>query len=193
MKTPIQLIVGLGNPGPQYHRTRHNAGADLVLKLAQQNNVSFKSESRFFGDTARMHVGNQDVRLLLPTTYMNRSGQAVAAMAQFYRIPPQAILIVHDELDLPVGTARFKLAGGPGGNNGVRSVIQSLGNERNFARLRIGIGHPGNAGDVTNYVLGKAPASEQQQIDDSIDDALQLLPLAVAGDWQQAMNKLHGK
>ncbi len=191
MKTPIQLIIGLGNPGPEYHRTRHNAGADFVLELAHQHNVTLKPESKFFGSTGRTRIGNRDVRLLLPNTYMNRSGQAVAPMARFYQIPPDAILVVHDELDLPPGIARFKLGGGPGGNNGLRSVIQSLGNCRDFARLRIGIGHPGNAKDVTNYVLGKASKSDQQQIDDSMDDALHILPVAVEGDWQQAMNELH--
>ncbi|MGS2724785.1 aminoacyl-tRNA hydrolase [Porticoccus sp. GXU_MW_L64] len=187
----VELIVGLGNPGPKYDRTRHNAGADFVVELARQCGVALKPESKFFGDTARVRIGNRDVRLLIPTTFMNRSGQAIGAMARFYQIAPQAILVVHDELDLPPGTARFKNGGGHGGHNGLRDTIQALGNSREFARLRIGIGHPGNAKDVINYVLCKASKSDQQHIDGSIDNALRSLPLAVEGKWELAMTELH--
>lgn len=191
MDTPIELIVGLGNPGPKYDRTRHNAGADFVLELARSCGASFKTESKFFGDTARVRIGNRDVRLLIPSTFMNRSGQAISAMARFYQIAPEAILVAHDELDLPPGTARFKHGGGHGGHNGLRDTISSLANNRNFARLRLGIGHPGNAKQVVDFVLKKAPQSEQQLIDDSIDNALRSLPLAVEGKWELAMTKLH--
>ena len=189
--TPVELIVGLGNPGPKYHRTRHNAGADFVLELARQCGASLKPESKVFGDTARVRIDNRDVRLLIPTTFMNRSGQAIGAMARFYQVAPEAILVAHDELDLPPGVTRFKRSGGHGGHNGLRDTIAALANNRDFARLRIGIGHPGNAKDVVNYVLCKASGSDQQLIDNNIDDALRALPMAVDGKWELAMTKLH--
>ncbi|HEY7884291.1 MAG TPA: aminoacyl-tRNA hydrolase [Cellvibrionaceae bacterium] len=191
MDTPVSLIVGLGNPGPDYDRTRHNAGADLVSELARQLGTSLSADKKFFGNTARIRLANRDIHLLIPTTYMNRSGQAVAALAQFYKIPPEHILIAHDELDLAPGIARLKIGGGHGGHNGLRDTISALGNNRNFARLRIGIGHPGQASQVVNYVLKKAPSSEQQLTDTAIDNAIAVLPQVVAGQWNAAMNKLH--
>lgn len=187
----LQLIVGLGNPGAEYDRTRHNAGADLVTGLARQMGASLVPENRFFGLTARLDLQGRDLRLLIPTTYMNRSGQAVGAMATFFKIPPEAILVVHDELDLAPGIARLKHGGGHGGHNGLRDIISALGNNRDFARLRLGIGHPGNAAQVANFVLKRAPASEQSLTDDAIDRAIDILPLAVKGDWDSAMHKLH--
>jgi len=191
LETPVELIVGLGNPGPNYERTRHNAGADLVLELAKAHHVELKHDAKFFGDTAKISVDNRDVRLLIPTTFMNRSGQSVAALARFYQVPVNAILVVHDELDLPPGAARFKKAGGHGGHNGLRDIIQSLGNNKEFSRLRIGIGHPGDARQVADYVLKKASSSDQQRILNSIDDALRQLPLAINGQWERAMTALH--
>ncbi len=191
MDTPVELIVGLGNPGPNYERTRHNAGADLVLELAKSLHVELKHESKFFGDTARVTLGGHDVRLLIPSTFMNLSGKSVNALAKFYQIAPEAILVVHDELDKPPGEARFKKGGGHGGHNGLRDTIKCLGNNKEFARLRIGIGHPGNAKQVADYVLKKASPNDQQLIINSIDDALRALPLAVAGEWEKAMLKLH--
>ena len=191
MDTPVELIVGLGNPGPNYERTRHNAGADLVLALAQSLHVELKFESKFFGETARVTIGNRDVRLLIPSTFMNLSGKAIGALSKFYQIVPQRILVAHDELDLPPGVARFKKGGGHGGHNGLRDTIQSLGNSRDFARIRIGIGHPGQANLVTDYVLKKAPPSDFQLIANSIDNALHQLPLAVDGQWEKAMMALH--
>ena len=191
MDTPVELIVGLGNPGPNYERTRHNAGADLVLELAKSLHVELKHESKFFGDTARVTLHGHDVRLLIPSTFMNLSGKSVNALAKFYQIAPEAILVVHDELDKPPGEARFKKGGGHGGHNGLRDTIKCLGNNKEFARLRIGIGHPGNAKQVADYVLKKASPNDQQLIIDSIDDALRALPLAVAGEWEKAMLKLH--
>ena len=193
MDTPVQLIVGLGNPGQQYEQTRHNAGADFVLALSNHCGITLKPESKFFGATGRVTLENHDVRLLVPDTYMNRSGKAVAALAGFYQIPPEAILIAHDELDLKPGTARLKLGGGHGGHNGLRDTIQALGNNRNFARLRIGIGHPGSASEVVNFVLRKAPQSEQQLINQSIDDALRVMPITAAGKWNDAMKELHSQ
>jgi PTH1 family peptidyl-tRNA hydrolase len=191
LDTPVELIVGLGNPGPNYERTRHNAGADLVLELAKSLHVELKHESKFFGDTARVTLHGHDVRLLIPSTFMNLSGKSINALAKFYQIAPEAILVVHDELDKPPGEARFKKGGGHGGHNGLRDTIKCLGNNKEFARLRIGIGHPGNAKQVADYVLKKASPNDQQLIVNSIDDALRALPLAVAGEWEKAMLKLH--
>lgn len=188
---PLQLIVGLGNPGSDYERTRHNAGADLVTELARQTGASLAQENRFFGLTARTTYQGRDLRLLIPTTFMNRSGQAVGALATFFKIPPEAILVVHDELDLTPGIARLKHSGGHGGHNGLRDIIAALGNNRDFARLRIGIGHPGNAAQVANFVLKRAPSSEQTLIDDAIDRSIDVLPQAVKGDWSNAMKTLH--
>jgi PTH1 family peptidyl-tRNA hydrolase len=193
LDTPVQLIVGLGNPGQQYEQTRHNAGADFVLALSKYCGVTLKPEAKFFGAIGRATLDDHNVRLLVPDTYMNRSGKAVAAMAGFYQIPPEAILIAHDELDLSPGVARLKLGGGHGGHNGLRDTIQALGNNRNFARLRIGIGHPGSSSEVVNFVLCKAPQSEQQLINQSIDDALRVIPMAATGQWNNAMKELHSQ
>lgn len=187
---PIKLIVGLGNPGPEYQDTRHNAGANFVLQLAQQYKVELQAESKFFGLCAQVRIGSQSIRLLNPTTYMNLSGKAVAAIAGFYKIPVENILVVHDELDLPPGIVRLKI-GGSGGGNGVRDIIQSLGNQKSFRRLRIGIGHPGNARDVTNYVLKKPSSSDRESIQLGIDNALAVLPALVEGEWEAPMKKLH--
>jgi PTH1 family peptidyl-tRNA hydrolase len=191
LQAPVELIVGLGNPGPNYERTRHNAGADLVLELAKSLHVELKHESKFFGDTARVTLDGHDVRLLITSTFMNLSGKSVNGLAKFYQIAPENILVVHDELDLSPGVSRFKKGGGHGGHNGLRDTIKCLGNNKDFARLRIGIGHPGNAKQVADYVLKKASPDDQQLIINSIDDALRALPLAVAGEWEKAMLKLH--
>ncbi|UTF61326.1 aminoacyl-tRNA hydrolase [Gilvimarinus sp. DA14] len=191
MDTAVQLIVGLGNPGSEYDRTRHNAGADLVSELARQAGTSLSPEKKFFGNTARINLGSRQVHLLIPTTFMNRSGQAIGALAQFYKIEPEAILVAHDELDLNPGVVRLKIGGGHGGHNGLRDTISALGNNKNFARIRIGIGHPGHASKVTGHVLKRAGSAEQQLIDESIDRAIDALPLAVNGEWNKAMHKLH--
>ncbi|MDO7565878.1 MAG: aminoacyl-tRNA hydrolase, partial [OM182 bacterium] len=187
MDTPVEIIVGLGNPGPNYDRTRHNVGADFVRELAKSWHADFKHETKFYGDSAKVVIDNRDIRLLIPSTYMNRSGQAVAALARFYQVPVDAILVVHDELDMPPGVAKFKKGGGHGGHNGLRDIIQSLGNNKDFARLRIGIGHPGTASQVADYVLKKAAPNDQQLISNSMDDAQRALPLALAGHWEKAM------
>lgn len=191
MDNIIKLIVGLGNPGTEYAHTRHNAGADFVSALAQQYSIQLTPDAKFFGLSGRIFIGAQDVRLLIPTTYMNLSGKAVGALAQFYKIPAESILVAHDELDLAPGVARLKIGGGHGGHNGLKDIIKALGNNKNFARLRIGIDHPGNAKLVSNYVLKKAPSNEQQLIEDSIDRSLRVLPLAISGEWNQAMKELH--
>jgi len=191
LDAPVELIVGLGNPGSNYERTRHNAGADFVLALANSCNVPIKQEGKFFGGTALVQIEGQAVRLLIPSTFMNLSGKSVAAIAHFYKVPTNRILIAHDELDLSPGTARFKKGGGHGGHNGLRDTVQCLGNNKDFARLRIGIGHPGNAKQVADYVLKKAPTKEQDLINNSIDDAMRHLALAVTGQWERAMTALH--
>lgn len=186
----VSLIVGLGNPGSEYEQTRHNAGFFLVERLAEQNGASFRRETKFHGTVARVNIGGRNIWLLKPDTFMNRSGQAVGAMANFYKIEPEAIILAHDELDLDPGTARLKLNGGHGGHNGLRDTIAHLGT-KSFQRLRIGIGHPGNAKQVSNYVLKKASVDDQIDIDHSIDRIIKVLPLIIAGDSQKAMNELH--
>ncbi|RAU19564.1 aminoacyl-tRNA hydrolase [Nitrincola tibetensis] len=191
MNDQIALIVGLGNPGTQYAHTRHNAGADLVEQLAAHLNSPLKPEPRFHGFTTKVNLNNLSVHLLIPSTFMNLSGQSVAALANFYKIQANQILVAHDELDLQPGTARLKFSGGHGGHNGLRDIISRLGNTKDFYRLRIGIGHPGHASQVSGYVLTKAPKAEQLQTQAAIDEALRFLPLAVSGEWQRAMNQLH--
>ena len=191
--TAIQLIVGLGNPGPEYDQTRHNAGALFVERLAEQQRVSLSLDKKYFGLVGKFSHQGRDVRLLIPTTYMNRSGQAVAALANFFRIPIEAILVAHDELDMPPGVAKLKQGGGHGGHNGLRDIIAQLGNNNNFYRLRLGIGHPGVASMVSNFVLGRAPRAEQEKLDASIDFALGVLPDILAGEWNRAMKNLHSQ
>ena len=187
----IKLIVGLANPGAEYAATRHNAGAWYVDLLAERHHQSLKEENKFFGYTARLNVGGKDVRLLVPTTFMNLSGKAVAAMATFYRIAPEEILVAHDELDLPPGVAKFKLGGGHGGHNGLKDIISKLGNNPNFHRLRVGIGHPGDRHKVVGFVLGKPPASEQTLIDNAVDEAARCTDVWLKEDLLKAMNRLH--
>jgi PTH1 family peptidyl-tRNA hydrolase len=187
----IKLIVGLGNPGSDYRGTRHNAGADFVEELARQCGSSLQADSKFFGLAGRTSLSGHDLRLLIPTTFMNRSGKAVAALAGFYKIAPEEILVAHDELDIPAGTARFKRGGGHGGHNGLRDIVPSLANNKDFCRLRIGIGHPGHASKVTGYVLGAPSQVDRTRIDACIDEAIASLPLLLAGDDTKAMTRLH--
>lgn len=189
--TAIKLIAGLGNPGSEYRGTRHNAGADFVEELARQCSTSLQPESKFFGLSGRVTLAGHDLRLLIPTTFMNRSGKAVAAMANFYKISPEEILIAHDELDIPAGTARFKLGGGHGGHNGLRDIVPALGNNKNFHRLRIGIDHPGHASKVSGHVLSTPSQVDRSRIDASIAEAIAALPLLLAGDATKAMTRLH--
>ncbi len=187
----IKLIVGLANPGCEYASTRHNAGAWFIEQLAQRYNQSLKNETKFFGYTARINVNNQDIRLLIPTTYMNLSGKAVQAMATFYQIKPEEILVAHDELDLNPGNAKFKLGGGHGGHNGLKDIINKLGNNPNFYRLRIGIGHPGDKSKVVGFVLNKPSKPEQNLIDQAIDESVRCTEVLVNQGIEAAMNRLH--
>ena len=188
---PIKLIVGLGNPGTQYEQTRHNAGKDWLIQLAKQEGISLTTEKRFFGDYGQGFVDGQKLHLLAPNTFMNLSGQAVQALCSFYKIDTQNILVAHDELDLPAGTARLKLGGGHGGHNGLRDIISKLSGDKNFHRLRLGIGHPGNAKLVASYVLKKAPLEERISTQHSMDKAMKAIPQVMSGQWQKAMNDLH--
>ncbi|HJN53074.1 MAG: aminoacyl-tRNA hydrolase [Pseudomonadales bacterium] len=191
MAEALQLIVGLGNPGAKYHNTRHNVGARFVSGLAQLESAQFKPERKFFGLASRVMMEGSEIRFLLPTTFMNESGRSVSAMVRFYKIPTSAILIAHDELDMPPGTVRFKQGGGHGGHKGLRDIIAALGGDKGFNRLRIGIGHPGSSDQVLNYVLGRAAMSDVALTNTGLEDALEALPFALAGEWQKAMNLLH--
>ncbi|MCY3689759.1 MAG: aminoacyl-tRNA hydrolase [Gammaproteobacteria bacterium] len=187
----MQLIVGLGNPEPAYAGNRHNAGLWFMRRLCAAHGGEMRAQDKFFGETGAFRIADTEIRLLWPTTYMNLSGRSVAAMCNFYRIAPESMLVAYDEIDLEVGDIRFKAGGGHGGHNGLRSIIESLGGQKDFRRLRIGIGHPGHKSLVTNYVLGNPPAQEVEIIENRIDDAIALIPGAVAGDWEEAMRILH--
>ena len=188
----VQLIVGLGNPGAEYEQTRHNAGFWFVDALACANQCCLRNEARFHAEVARCTLHGNDCRLQKPTTFMNRSGQAVIALANFLRIPPTEILIVHDELDLPPGTARLKRGGGHGGHNGLRDLIAHLGTQ-DFMRLRLGVGHPGDRDQVVDYVLHRPSREDRELIDAAMQRALDVMPLAVAGEFERAMHKLHSE
>jgi len=187
----IQLIAGLGNPGPEYSKTRHNAGAWFVELLAQQFNIALRPEKKYSGLYGKGKIGGQLVHLLIPTTFMNRSGKAVAPLANFFRISVDNILVAHDELDMDPGACKIKLGGGHGGHNGLRDIISSLANNKDFYRLRIGIGHPGHRDRVTGHVLGKAPVNEQNLIEQAIDEASRCFEIWQKDDIKKAQNRLH--
>ncbi len=187
----IKLIVGLGNPGAEYEATRHNAGVWFIQALANAYNLQFKAEKAYFGFTARGQIDGNDVRLLIPTTFMNLSGKAVQALSNFYKIEVEEILVAYDELDLPPGAAKLKKDGGHGGHNGLKSIIQSLGNRKDFHRLRLGIGHPGSKHLVTAHVLSKPSISDRKLIDNCIEDSLAVINKIIQGEWAEAMNQLH--
>ncbi|MCI4411786.1 MAG: aminoacyl-tRNA hydrolase [Thiotrichales bacterium] len=187
-----QLIVGLGNPGKEYETTRHNAGFFFVDALAEVWKTHFSLQTKFFGQVAKANVHGVEVWLLKPTTFMNRSGMAVAALANFYKISPQAILAIHDELDIQPGEARLKVGGGAGGHNGLKDMIKALGTQE-FMRLRLGIGHPGHASQVANYVLHPCAKQERDAIDNAIARSLHVMDLLMDDKMPLAMNKLHTK
>ena len=187
----IKLIVGLGNPGDKYTDTRHNAGEWLIERLARRFNVSLNPESKFFGKTARTLVNGKEVRLLVPTTFMNLSGKAVGALASFYRIKPEEILVIHDELDLPPGTAKLKQGGGLGGHNGLKDIVAQLGNNNNFYRLRIGIGHPGHRDLVAGYVLNKPSPADRDALEKVLDEATDCVEIIFKDGMVKATNRLN--
>lgn len=185
-----RLVVGLGNPGAEYTETRHNAGFWFCERLADKLGVRFRHESRFHGFVA--HARDAGLWLLMPQTYMNRSGQSVGALARFYRIAPAEILVVHDELDLPPGQLRLKFGGGLGGHNGLKDTSAHVATN-DYWRLRIGIGHPGDRNEVVNYVLKSARREEQAQIDEALDRALAAWPLIARGEWNAATTRVNAR
>jgi peptidyl-tRNA hydrolase, PTH1 family len=188
---PLKLIVGLGNPGTEYARTRHNAGFQFADELARRYGATFRSEPRHRAELARARVGHDDVWLLKPMNYMNHSGDPVRSVATFYKVPVQSILVAYDELDFPAGVVRLKSGGGAAGHNGMRDVIAQMGDE--FWRLRLGIGHPGDRALVLDYVLGRPSAVDAQLIRDAIDAAADSVPTLLNEGAQIAMNRLHGR
>lgn len=188
--TAIRLIVGLGNPGREYETTRHNVGFLWVDELARAQKLNFKSESKFHGLTARGQLHGHEVLLLKPQTFMNVSGRSVGALVQFYKIAPAEMLVVHDELDLPPGVARLKMGGGHGGHNGLKDIIAHLGS-KDFWRLRLGIGHPGERDVVADYVLSDPRREERELIEDAMQQAQNIAHLVIEGKTEAAMLKLH--
>ena len=186
----IKLICGLGNPGREHERDRHNAGFWFVQRLAASLGATLRAESKFQGVVAKASAPAGEVWLVMPTTYMNLSGQSVAALARFYKIAPEESLVVHDELDFPAGVVKLKEGGGIAGHNGLKDVASRLASQ-NFWRLRIGIGHPGDRNRVVDYVLSSPPQSERTLIEQSIERALDVMPLVLDGQMQSAMMKLH--
>lgn len=186
----IQLIVGLGNPGREYEKSRHNVGFWFIKALAEQYNTTFRSEAKFKGLTCQININDHNCRMLFPLTYMNLSGEAVKAMVDFYNIAPETILAIHDDLDFDPGIIRFKKDGGHGGHKGLLSIINHL-HSKEFYRLRIGIGHPKDKDAVVGYVLRQPARSEKQLIEKAIDDGIQVVPEIVAGNIEKVMTILH--
>ena len=186
----LKVIVGLGNPGPKYTETRHNAGFWFIDEVARKYSATFRPEKKFHGEVAKMTLEGNDIWLLKPDTFMNRSGLAVQSLLSFYRITAEQLLVAHDEIDLPPGTAKLKTGGGHGGHNGLRDIISQLGTKE-FHRLRIGVGHPGSKDQVVDYVLHNASRDERILIDRDIDDAVSVMPELACGALEQAMQKLH--
>lgn len=187
----IQLIVGLANPGSEYAATRHNAGAWFVEQLAESLHTSLRLENKFHSLVGNVKIAGHSCWLLIPTTFMNHSGQAVKTFANYYQIPPENILVAHDELDFSPGIIKLKQGGGHAGHNGLRDIVAHLHNN-NFYRLRLGIGHPGNRDQVTDYVLSRPNNSDRELIFQVIDKAIGLLPSLLAGKIQSVMQELHG-
>ena len=190
MSASYQLLIGLGNPGARYEATRHNAGVWLLERVARRHAGSFKSMPRCFGSIADADIEGVRIRLFRPDMFMNHSGRAVAAVAGFYKVPVERILIAHDEIDLPAGTVRLKRGGGHGGHNGLRDVVPQLAGS-GFSRIRIGVGHPGSKDRVVGYVLDRPSAAERSEIEDAIDRVVGDIARIAAGDLEGAMNTLH--
>ena len=186
---PLKLIVGLGNPGSEYARTRHNAGFWLLDEFARRHGANFRNEPRHHAEVARARVGGEELWLVKPMSFMNRSGGPVHSVAGFYKVPAESILVAYDELDFPAGVIRLKQGGGAGGHNGMRDIIAQMGDP--FWRLRIGIGHPGDKSAVLNYVLGRPQADDERQIFEAIQAAIDVVPTLLAEGAPKAMNRLH--
>lgn len=192
MQAPSQLrlIAGLGNPGPDYSATRHNAGFWFVDRLAAERQIRFAPEKRFFGELARLSAPGVDCRLFKPAVFMNESGRALQAVAAYFEIASEEMLIIHDEIDLVAGTIRLKQGGGHGGHNGLRDISEKLGGG-DYLRLRIGVGHPGDKSRVTPHVLSRPAAAETALIDEAMEKGLAIMPLLFAGELERAMTRLH--
>jgi PTH1 family peptidyl-tRNA hydrolase len=188
---PLRIIVGLGNPGPEHRVTRHNAGFWFVDLLARRHGVEFRDYRKYSGETARISISSQDLILLKPTTYMNRSGLSVRQLSEFFKVAADDILVAHDELDLPVGSVRLKHGGGHGGHNGLRDTIAHIG--ESFWRIRLGVGHPGNKTEVIDYVLSRAPRAEEDLIFEAVNTAADCMPLLIEQGAERAMTKLHSR
>jgi PTH1 family peptidyl-tRNA hydrolase len=186
---PLKLIVGLGNPGSEYARTRHNAGFWLLDEFARRHGATFRNEPRHHAEVARARVGSDELWLVKPMSFMNRSGSPVHSVAGFYKVPVESVLVAYDELDFPAGVVRLKQGGGAGGHNGMRDIIAHFGDP--FWRLRIGIGHPGDKSQVHNYVLGRPQAEEERQIFEAIQAAIDVVPTLLTEGSPKAMNRLH--
>ena len=189
MGQPIELIAGLGNPGPEYLATRHNVGFWFVDALAEAHGSSFSANRKLEADTAEVTVAGHRIRLIKPMTYMNESGRALAKATSYYKIPPEHVLVIYDEIDFPPGRVRLKFDGGHAGHNGLRSVIAHLGSK--CWRIRIGVGHPGDRSKVSGHVLRRAPASEEELILASVRDAIDVLPVLLEQGGERAMTALH--
>ena len=190
MQARLRLIVGLGTPGAEYAETRHNAGFWFCERLARELGASFTRESRYHGFVARLRLDGEDLWFLMPQTFMNRSGQAVRALTQFFRIEAAEMLVLHDELDLPPGQMRLKFGGGLGGHNGLKDITAHLGTQ-DYWRLRIGIGHPGDRNEVVNYVLKPPRREEREEIDAALDRALLAWPALAKGEFNAATQKIN--
>jgi PTH1 family peptidyl-tRNA hydrolase len=188
----IQLLVGLGNPGAEYESTRHNAGFWWVDQVCQQTTAKLNFEAKFFGHAGRVKLAGAEVWVLKPTTFMNLSGRSVGALVKFYKIPPESVLVIHDELDLPPGTVKLKQGGGHGGHNGLKDIAAQLSTP-NFWRLRLGIGHPGDRNAVSNFVLHAPTRDEMHAIEGNIEESIAILPQLITGKFEEAMLKLHTK
>lgn len=187
----IKLIAGLGNPGNEYAHSRHNMGLDVLQMIADKYSISLRSDSKYHGEIGRGFIEGQEVRLVFPTTYMNRSGDCIGPLACFFKIKTDEILVIHDELDLPPGVAKYKLGGGHGGHNGLKSIIASLGNNQNFHRLRIGIGKPVTREEMINFVLGRPPKSEADLISQAKDAALASIEVLFTQNIAKATNQMN--
>ena len=190
MPAAIRLVAGLGNPGLQYQGTRHNAGYQFVELLAQRHGATFRNDPRFHGEVCLIHAHGHECWLLKPTTFMNRSGQSVSSLARYYKISLQQLLVAHDELDLPAGTARLKAGGGHAGHNGLRDIVSAM-DGGDFWRLRLGIGRPTDSRQVVDYVLSRPSRDDAQAIDRAVEAAADLLSEMLSGDFQRAMHRLH--
>lgn len=190
LSSGIKLIVGLGNPGAEYHETRHNAGEWFIEALCELDHVKMRAESKFHGMQGVFKLHDQACHLLIPTTYMNLSGQAVRALAAYLKITPAEILVAHDEIDIPTGTIKLKFDGGDGGHNGLKDIIRHL-NTKQFHRLRIGVSRPRQGQDTADYVLDRPSKADRKLIDNAINSSLEALPLLLTGEFQKAMQLLH--